>query len=138
MYGYVLVPCADPEGLAWCPKLAATRHLTAVEAFSRLCARAQAGLHPKLLESEMGITEERHRVAISDPGLLLSDIIELARRRHSMWPIMLEIRPVNHKGRGQWRSDWEEKGAKGKGRHRDAGRCREMINKRWYVESSHL
>ena len=133
MYGYVLVSCADPDGLAWCSMQAATRHLTAVETFSRLCARAQAGLHPKLLESEMSIRKEWHRIAISEPGLLLSDIIELVSQRHSMWPSMLDIRPANYKGRDQWQT--REKGSKGKGKHgRDAGRDRDMIARRWYAK----
>ena len=136
MYGYVLVSCADPDGLAWCSMQAATRHLTAVEAFARVCDRAQPGLRPKLLESEMGIRREWHRIAISEPGLLLSDIIELVSQRHSMWPSVLEIRPFHSKGRDSWRNDWRDKGGKGKGGkyNRDAGRDREMIQKRWHAK----
>ena len=95
MYGYTLASCADEREHMWCPLQAAVRHITTVENHLRSAARVSQGLHPEISDAEMSVRREWHAVGQAEPSLSLAAIIELVCQRHSIWPSVLELRPVN-------------------------------------------
>ena len=117
MNSYVLASGNDSDDLMWRTLQAATRHITAVESCARACARVHQGVHPKLLECEMAVRKDWHRVATAEPGLLLSDINELVSQRHSIWPTTFELKATPSIGRDHYRgNNWVRRGAKAKGK----------------------
>ena len=78
MYSYVLVAPNDPDGEEWCAMDGALSHLIQVEAYARLDSKAYGSLHSRLVEAEMSIRHEWHRVAQQDRGISLDDAIELS------------------------------------------------------------
>ena len=109
MHGYVLCSCAEPRDSMWCPLQSAMKHILAVETQSRAASRMLTGLHPRIPEAEMAVRREWHNIGQAEPTLSLAALIELVGQRHSIWPILSELRPVNPRNR-----DREPKG-KGKG-----------------------
>ena len=107
MRAYVLVSCADSRDNMWCPLQSALKHILAVEHQSRAASRVFPGLHPGITEAEMSVRREWHSVGQAEPTLSLAALIELVGQRHSIWPILSELRHVNprepprQKGKGK-------------------------------------
>ena len=95
MYSYVLASCSEERGQMWCPLQSAVKHITTVEAHSRLGARVQYLLHPKVAEAEMTVRREWHRVGTEDPTLSLAALVEIVGQRYSIWPTVLDLQPVS-------------------------------------------
>ena len=92
MYAHVLISCADERGEMWRPLQSAAKHITAVENHAHAAARAITGLDARLAEAEMAVRREWREIAQAEPAFSLATIIELVRRRHSMWPATLELK----------------------------------------------
>ena len=134
MNSYAMASGNDPGGLMWSSLQAATRRITAAESCARACARSRQGVHPKLLECEMAVRKEWRRVATSEPGLLLSDIIELVIQRRSIWPTTFELKTAPPPGRDQYQYSRNGKGpGKGKG---GKGRDQRLTDRRWEMKQA--
>ena len=98
MHGYVLVSAAD-TGPPWCSLDAANRHLASVENLSRASAKNYHAMHHKLTEAEMAVRNEWTRMSQAEPRLTLTEIIELVSQRHTLWPVISELKsPAIGKG----------------------------------------
>ena len=109
MHTYVLVSCADSRDTMWCPLQSALKHILTVEQQSRAASRAIGGLRPRITEAEMSVRREWHSIGQAEPSLSLAALIELVGQRHSVWPILSELKPLMPRDRGS-----RDKG-KGKG-----------------------
>ena len=94
MYSYVLVSCADERADMWCPLQSAIKHITLVENHSRAAARLSSGLHPRIAEAEMAVRREWHAIGQAEPNLNLATLIELVSQRHSIWPLVSELKTI--------------------------------------------
>ena len=94
MYSYALASCGDERADMWRPLQSAIKHITAVEAHSRAAARSHHGLHLRIAEAEMAVRREWHAIGQAEPTLNLATIIELVSQRHSIWPIVSELKSV--------------------------------------------
>ena len=107
MRSYVLVSCAEPRETTRRPLQSAVKYVTLVENQIIACARAHTGLHPRISEAEMAVRREWHSIGQAEPTLSLAALIELVGQRHSIWPILSELRhvsarePPRQKGKGK-------------------------------------
>ena len=91
MRGYVLVSAND-DGPPWCSLDDANRRLSSVEHLGRASAKNSHTARYKLTESEMTVRNERTRMSKADPRLNLTEIIELVTQRHTLWPVVSELK----------------------------------------------
>ena len=122
MYAYVLASCGDEKADMWCPLQSAMKHITVVENHSRAAARVHTGLHPRIAEAEMAVRREWHAIGQAEPNLNLATLIELVSQRHSIWPIVSELRSVTRPDKG-----------KGKGKDH---RSMSFQDRKWWAEEN--
>ena len=85
-YTYVLVSCKDPLESEWCSLDGVLIHLAAVEAYARMDSRVGSSLHATLVEAEVSIRQEWHRMLQLNPSMSLTDVIDLASKS-PVWPM---------------------------------------------------
>ena len=79
-YAYVMASCNDPLESEWCSLDGALIHLAAVEAYARMDSKAGSFLHATLVETEISIRQEWHRMIQINPSMSLTDTIDLASK----------------------------------------------------------
>ena len=85
-YAYVLVSRKDPLESERCSLDGVLIHLASVEAYARMGSKAGFSLHATLVETEISIRQERHRISQMNPSLSLTDTIDLAPKSQ-IWPM---------------------------------------------------
>ena len=94
---YLLVSRTDSRENMWRPLHLSIKYVTRVENQARASNRAYTGLHSRITADEMSRRLERHSVGQADRNLSSAPLIELARRRHSIWHLVSELKPVSRR-----------------------------------------
>ena len=89
-YAYALVSSKDPIESEWCSLDGASIHLAAVEAYARMDSKAGFSLHATLVETEVSIRQEWHKLLQMNPTMSLTDTIDLAPKSQA-WPMKRQL-----------------------------------------------
>ena len=96
-YSYVLSSRGGERPDMWRPSQYAIKHIAVVENHSRAASRINNGLRPRIAEAEMAVRRERRAICQAAPDLTLATLIELVSQRHSIWPIVAELRSISNR-----------------------------------------
>ena len=91
MFGYALSSRGEQRETMRRPLQSAAKHITTVEAHARSGAKIQNALHARAAEAEMAARKEWRMVGTEGPFLSLTDLIEIAGHRYTIWSTSFDL-----------------------------------------------
>ena len=108
-YTYALVSAGGEPENEWCSLEWALHHLAVVESFARMDSKSGASPQQHLVEAEVTVRHEWHRLTQADSSISLHDAIELSAKSQ-IWPMKHQFLTSNA-------------GVPGRNRGRNGGVC---------------